>query len=236
VPNGVNPKTGDTFGNDQNWNDLRPDQAGGQSTVDDVGFILALLDQVTAELPIDQDRTFVTGASNGGLMTYRLLIEAPERFGAGAAFIANLPDLEGGLPLPKEATPLMIANGSADPLMPWDGGVVGKDRGAVISAKETVDWWVSANRADPNQLISRFLPEINPDDDCQVRMDYYPAAEDGAAVLFYAILGGGHTMPSIDHAGLDNRITRRLFGPVCREVEGVQLAWDFFNDPLHLQP
>jgi len=230
VPNGVNPETGDTFGNDQNWNDLRPDQAAGQSTVNDVGFILALLNKIETEVPIDKNRIFVTGASNGGFMTYRLLIEAPERFAAGAAFIANLPELDGGLPLPKEPTPLMIANGTDDPLVPWDGGMVGKDRGVVISAEETVDWWVSANRADPNQLMSRFLPEINPDDNCQVRMDYYPATEEGAAVLFYAILGGGHTMPSIDHAGLDNRLTRRLFGPVCREVEGVRLAWDFFNN------
>ena len=230
VPNGVNPETGDTFGNDQNWNDLRPDQAAGQSTVNDVGFILALLNKIETEVPIDKNRIFVTGASNGGFMTYRLLIEAPERFAAGAAFIANLPELDGSLPLPKEPTPLMIANGTDDPLVPWYGGMVGKDRGVVISAEETVDWWVSANRADPNQLMSRFLPEINPDDNCQVRMDYYPATEEGAAVLFYAILGGGHTMPSIDHAGLDNRLTRRLFGQVCREVEGVRLAWDFFNN------
>lgn len=236
VPNGVNAETGDTFGNDQNWNDLRPDQAAGQSTADDVGFILALLDNVSAELPIDKDRIYVTGASNGGFMTYRLLIEAPERFAAGAAFIANLPDLDGGLPLPKEPTPLMIANGSDDPLVPWDGGLVGKDRGVVISAEETVDWWVSANRADPNQLTSRFLPEINPDDDCQVRVDYYPAAEDGAAVLFYAIMGGGHTMPSIDHAGLENWITRQLLGPVCHDVDGVRLAWDFFNGTAVIGP
>jgi polyhydroxybutyrate depolymerase len=236
VPNGVNAETGDTFGNDQNWNDFRPDQAAGQSTVNDVGFILALLDKIETEVPIDKNRIFVTGASNGGFMTYRLLIEAPERFAAGAAFIANLPDLDGGLPLPKLPTPLMIANGTDDPLVPWDGGIVGKDRGRVISAEETVDWWVSANKADPNQLLSRYLPEINQDDDCQVRMDYYPAGEDGAAVLFYAILGGGHTMPSIDHAGLENRITQRLFGPVCREVEGVQLAWDFFNGRLDLEP
>ncbi len=235
VPNGVNPDTGDTYGNDQNWNDLRSDQAAGQSTVDDVSFILALLDQVAAELPIQNDRIYVTGASNGGFMTYRLLIEAPERFAAGAAFIANLPDLEGVLPLPKAPTPLMIANGSADPLVPWDGGVVGKDRGLVISAEETVNWWVSANQADPSQLISRFLPEINPEDDCQVRMEYYPATEEGASVLFYAILGGGHTMPSIDHDGLDNRLTRRLFGPVCREVEGVRLAWDFFKEQTELE-
>jgi polyhydroxybutyrate depolymerase len=236
VPNGVNPETGDTSGNDQNWNDFRSDQAAGQSTVDDVSFILALLDEVATELPIDKSRIYVTGASNGGFMTYRLLIEASERFAAGAAFIANLPDLDSGVPLPKEPTPLMIANGTDDPLIPWDGGVVGKDRGMVISAEETVDWWVSANRADPSQLISRFLPEINPDDNCQVRMDYYPATEEGAAVLFYAILGGGHTMPSIDHAGLDNRLTRRLFGSVCREVEGVQLAWDFFTGRLDLEP
>jgi polyhydroxybutyrate depolymerase len=236
VPNGVNAETGDTFGNDQNWNDFRPDQAAGQSTVNDVGFILALLDKIETEVPIDKNRIFVTGASNGGIMTYRLLIEAPERFAAGAAFIANLPELDGDLPLPKQPTPLMIANGTDDPLVPWDGGIVGKDRGMVISAEETVDWWVSANHADPNRLNSRYIPEINPDDNCQVRMDYYPAGEDGAAVLFYAILGGGHTMPSIDHAGLENRITQRLFGLVCREVEGVQLAWDFFNGRLDLEP
>lgn len=230
VPNGVNPETGDTFGNDQNWNDLRPDQAAGQSTVDDVSFLLALLDEVAFELSVDTDRIYVTGASNGGFMTYRLLIEAPDRFSAGAAFIANLPDLDSGLPFPDVPTPLMIANGTDDPLVPWDGGVVGKDRGMVISAEKTVDWWVSANRADPNQLISRLLPDNNPDDHCQVRMDYYPATEEGAAVLFYAILGGGHTIPSIDHAGLDNRLTRRIFGPVCREVEGVRLAWEFFNN------
>ena len=43
VPNGTNPETGDTFGDDQNWNDHRSDSAAGQTTADDVGFILALL-------------------------------------------------------------------------------------------------------------------------------------------------------------------------------------------------
>lgn len=236
VPNGVNPETEDTFGNDQNWNDFRPDGAAGQSTVDDVSFILALLDEISAKVAIDNDRIFVTGASNGGFMTYRLLIEAPERFAAGAAFIANLPELDDGLPLPKHPTPLMIANGSDDPLVPWEGGMVGKDRGEVISAENTVKWWVSANQAVPDQLVSRYLPEIDPDDDCQVRMDYYPASDSGAPVLFYAILGGGHTMPSLNHTGLENKVFERLFGPVCHEVEGVQLAWDFFNDRVELEP
>lgn len=230
VPNGVNANTGDTYGDEQNWNDVRPDSASGQTGVDDTAFLLILLDIVSSAYQVDQDRIYVTGASNGGLMTYRLLIEAPERFAAGAAFIANLPDPMEDISLPDHPAPLMIANGTEDPLMPWDGGVIAKDRGFVISADETVEWWVYANQALSDQLESRLLPEINPDDGCQVRMDYYPAPEGGAPVLFYAVIGGGHTIPSIDHPGLENRLTRRLFGPVCHEVEANLLAWNFFQE------
>ncbi len=230
VPNGVNPKTGDTFGDDQNWNDLRPDISAGQTTVNDVGFLMALLDKVSEDLPIDENRIYVTGASNGGMMTYRLLMDKPDRFAAGAAFIANLPDLPDGLSLPERPTPLMIANGTEDPLMPWDGGVVAKDRGYVISADETVSWWVGANHADPAHLTSTTLPDLNLEDGCRVRVDYYPAGENGAPVLFYALMGGGHTMPSLNQPGLFLKLAGRLLGPVCQEVEGVDLAWDFFKE------
>ncbi len=230
VPNGVNTKTGDTFGDDQNWNDLRPDSAVGQTTVNDVGFLIALLDKVSEELPIDETRIYVTGASNGGLMTYRLLIERPDRFAAGAAFIANLPALSEGLTLPESPTPLMIANGTEDPLMPWDGGSVAKDRGWVMSTDETVLWWVGANQADPTHLNSTALPDLNLEDGCRVREDYYPAGEGGAPILFYALLGGGHTMPSLTQPGLFLKLAGRIVGPVCQEVEGVDLAWEFFTD------
>jgi polyhydroxybutyrate depolymerase len=229
VPNGVNARTGDTFGNDQNWNDFRPDSASGQSDADDTHFLLTLIEEISALHGVDQDRIYVTGASNGGLMTYRLLIDLPEQFAAGAAFIANLPDPVDQIPFPASPTPLLIANGSEDPLMPWEGGVVGRDRGQVISAAETVAWWVRANQASLDRMVSRLLPDINSGDGCQVRMDVYPAAGEGAEVVFYALVGGGHTMPSIDRAGLDTWLTRRLVGPVCREVEGVRLAWDFFS-------
>ena len=236
VPNGVNPETGDTFGDDQNWNDLRPDTAAGQTTVDDVGFIMALLDKVLEDLPIDGNRIYVTGASNGGMMTYRLLIDRPDRFAAGAAFIANLPTLPEGLPIPESPTPLMIANGTEDPLMPWDGGAVAKDRGWVISTDETVSWWVEANQADPSRRNSTALPDINLEDGCRVWEDHYPASEGGAPVLFYSLLGGGHTMPSLAQPGLFLRLTGRILGPVCQEVEGVDLAWDFFTGQADLEP
>ena len=230
VPNGVDPETGDTYGDNQVWNDLRPDQAEGQSEVDDVGFLLHLLDQLCAEIPIDQDRIFVTGASNGGMMTYRLLIEAPERFAAGAVYIANLPLLPYPLPDPEQPVPILIANGTEDPLMPYDGGVVANNRGEVISTRETVDWWIEANQANPMGLITRDLPDLDNNDGCRIHESIYPADQDGAPVWLYEVEGGGHTLPGLTGGGIFQRLAVSLLGPVCKDADGVLLAWDFFNE------
>jgi polyhydroxybutyrate depolymerase len=230
VPNGVNPKTGDTYGDDQVWNDLRPYQAEGQSQVDDVGFILSLLDQISPEIPIDPDRIFVTGASNGGMMTYRLLIEAPERFAAGAAYIANLPVLATPIPDPAHPVPILIGNGTKDLLMPYEGGLVAKDRGEVISTEETVAWWVAANKADQDGAVSRILPDINQDDECRIHETIYPADKIGAPVRFYRMDGGGHTLPGIISGGKLKRAIIGLLGPVCQDADGVLLAWEFFQE------
>lgn len=229
VPNGTNPENGDTYGDDQVWNDLRPDQAGGQSRADDVGFLLALLDAISGEYPVDPERVFVTGASNGGMMTYRMLLEAPERFAAGAAFIANLPDIEDPLLPPASPVPIMIANGTDDPLMPYLGGVVAKNRGVVISTRETVNWWIAANQADEGGARVRDLPDLDPEDGCRIREEIYSAGEEGAEVRLYVIAGGGHTLPTLTRQGLFQRLASQLLGPVCRDADGVALAWDFFS-------
>lgn len=236
VPNGTNTDSGDTYGDDQNWNDHRPDSAAGQTNTDDVGFILALIDRITAQYPLDSERIYLTGASNGGLMTYRLLIETPDRFAAGAAFIANLPEPAQNLPVLGKPTPLMISNGTEDPLMPWEGGLVGKDRGMVISAEETVSWWVIANKVNPGQKTSELLLDADPEDNCRIQKVYYPSGSNGAPVVFYTVQGGGHAVPSGKHPLPDNLLIRWLIGPECRDAEGVILAWDFFNQTAATHP
>ena len=68
-------------GIDKHWNDCRPECVRcGQE--DDLGFILALMDEVQAEHNIDVERVFSTGESNGGFMTQSLAQVAPERFAA----------------------------------------------------------------------------------------------------------------------------------------------------------
>ena len=76
------------------WNDCRTglDSAVIATTEDDVGFVVQLIAEISETTSIDSARIYATGASNGGMMTYRLAVEAGEQFAAAAAIIANLPD------------------------------------------------------------------------------------------------------------------------------------------------
>ena len=229
VPNGTNPVTGNTRGDDQFWNDLRPPADGEEpARARDVAFIDALLDRVLRRYPVDPRRVYVTGASNGGLMAYKLLIERPGRFAAAAAFIAGLPAGDDRLRAPARPTPLLIANGTADRLMKWEGGRLPGGRGEIRSSEATVDWWVAANGARADAARSRYLPDRVPDDGCRLRRVTYPADEGGAPVVFLVMEGGGHTLPS-RYDPPDNAVARYLFGNTCRDAEGARLAWSFMR-------
>jgi len=228
VPNGTNTDNGDTRGDRQNWNDLRAD-GGAAPAADDRAFLLRLLDHTGASHRTDSRRTYVTGASNGGMMTYRLLIEAPERFAAGAAFIASLPAPPAKTAVPRLATPLLIANGTADPLVKWEGGQTRGKGERMMSAAEVRDWWVRANRA-ATAGKEEVLPDTDADDGCRIFRTTFPAGGPGSApVVFLRMEGAGHALPSRSHALPDGLLIRRLIGPLCRDAEGAELAWQFLS-------
>ena len=228
VPNGTNAKTGDPRGDEQNWNDLRPSDER-QTEADDVRFLLQLLDHTAARHRTDPRRVYVTGASNGGMMAFRLLIEAPERFAAAAAFIAVLPaDLTGVNP-PRMATPLFIANGTKDPLVKWEGGMVRGQRTLMLSVEANRDWWVRTNGAGPAGALET-LPDKDPKDGCRLHRTVHPPARPGGApVVFLRMEGAGHALPSLSHDLPDSLLVRRLIGPPCRDAEGAELAWAFMS-------
>ena len=229
VPNGTNPDTGDAFGDKQHWNDIRNAARVNNPDVDDVGFMRELFQWVRSRYSVDPKRFYVTGASNGGMMTYRLLMEMSDQIAAGAAFIANLPMDGRRLRDPARAVPLMICNGTADPLVHWDGGEIPRGRGNLRSAEQTVAWWVRANHASEKLAASEDLADLDPSDGCRLYRTTYPPLPGGAEVVFIRMQGGGHTLPSNKHTLPDYRWVGRLFGPVCRDAEGARLAWDFLK-------
>ena len=195
VPNAVNPDNGDPQSDNQSWNDLRQG-VSRISSADDVGFITGLLDWANQTYRTDRSRVYVTGASNGGMMTFRLLMEAPERFAAAAALVSALPVDGSRLKRPSRPVPLLIANGTLDPLVLWNGGKIAGNRGETRSVAATIGWWVDANRANALASNATQLPDNDPRDNCIIERHEHLAGPGGAPVVAYTMKGGGHNIPS----------------------------------------
>ena len=76
-------------GVNRQWNDGRED--GHISSIDDVGFLRQLVDELISRGIADRARIYLAGISNGGMMTFRMLCEASELFAGAATIIANMP-------------------------------------------------------------------------------------------------------------------------------------------------
>jgi polyhydroxybutyrate depolymerase len=212
-PNGVGNK----------WNDCRSDWVGS-STVDDVGFIAAVIDDVSSRREIDSSRIYVTGASNGGMMTYRIGLALSSRIAGIGAIIANNPvDPLGICPMqPTAPLSVVIMNGTVDPLMPYDGGFVSmmSSSGSVISAIATRDYWLSANGCALTAVTETLL-DSDLDDESTVTLQRYTDCLDDQKVVYFRVDGGGHTTPS-----------RKYFtdGRQNRDVEGAEEIWRILRD------
>lgn len=87
--------------------------------IDDVGFLKAVVDDVAKTYGIDRQRVYGTGFSNGAMMLYRVVCEAPGLFKAIAP-VSGGPMFE-GCKSPQPISAYLI-QGRADPRIPFDGG------------------------------------------------------------------------------------------------------------------
>lgn len=230
VPNGSKDSSDRTGKDRRYWNDLRGPLDGAQSQANDIGFISDLLDWIESQYQTDPDRVYVTGNSNGGMMTYRLLVEMSHRFAAGSAFIAQIPVQSPSLRNPSRPVPLLIWVGSRDRFMKWNGGEIPGNRGEMRPVKDTLSWWLNANQANTQGQKSEWLPDADPQDGCRIKRTLYPPLPHGAPVLFYVAQGGGHQMPSRKEMTSEGgRIFDVLVGRICRDVDGAEIAWEFMS-------
>ena len=226
------PKPGDETSH--HWNDCRmgitnPDPP---STEDDVGFINKLIDWATLNFNIDQNRIYANGASNGGAMSYRLAIEGGQRFAAIAAIIANLASPTKCTPA-THPIPILIMNGTADPIMPYKGGCVHPpacDRGNVMSTTATVTYWMAVNQTEITPSVQA-LPDIITDDNSTVTVYTYANGTNDTEVILYRIDGGGHTPPGPTQLP---PTWRPIVGWKNQDINGPVEIWEFFSKHIRV--
>ena len=214
-------------GIEKQWNDGRVvDTPKGRRRlmVDDVGFLRAVIDRVHASHGIDRTRVYATGISNGGFMSIRLALELSDRIAAIAPVTAQLPVVH-AKKQPKHPVGLMVVNGTADPLVPYEGGhveVLGRKRGAILSTDATIARWrvLHGCRAEGKTVA---LPDKHPRDGTRTTVTTYTRCTKGAEVVLVRVEGGGHTWP-----GGRQYLPVRIVGRASRDFEAAKLVFDFF--------
>ena len=157
------------------------------SSIDDSGFLMALLDALAEQYPINLDSVFFTGFSMGGFMTHRMAIEHGDRITACAP-VSGL--ITHSMANQTAVAPVRILHihGTADPVVGYDGNSQYFGGNLGLSVDAILDYWKNANHCVDEPVIDTF-PDLKNDGLRFVRYTY----EGDAELQHIKVIGGNHT-------------------------------------------
>jgi polyhydroxybutyrate depolymerase len=213
----------------KNWNIPGIPAANGKvdSSANDVQFISSLIDSTVTFYKGDSTRVFATGISRGGKFSLYLAYGLNKRLKAIAPVCASIPrDMKADYHFDKPI-PVLLINGTADPLVNYNGGYgklnVGDKIGIgfdVLPTEELVSKLVSINNCDSTAIITN-MPDSVKGDGCTAIKYYYKSNK--APVEFIKIIGGGHTWP-----GGFQYLPKFVIGNVCKDFSAANEIFNFF--------
>lgn len=183
---------------------------------DDIAYLDTLIDKLISDHNADPTRIYMTGGSNGGMMTFVYAVARSERLAAVAPVVASMFTFD---TKPSAPLPILIINGAKDEEVPIEGGM---SRNPLVSRaqnapykplKEVVHFWGEANKSQSPANISTLGT---------VTTSVYAAAADGAVTEFVLDAEGGHGWPG-------SRSRRDGNAPI-KSFSGAERVWEFFKD------
>mgnify|MGYP000918004175 FL=1 len=193
----VHPE-GTTFIGNQFWNVGFP---GLSSTVDDVGFTEALIDELATLYAIDLDRVYATGMSNGGFMSFLLACQLSEKIAAVASVTGSMTqdtfdDCNAQLP-----TPVLQIHGTEDDVVSYN------ENNLSLPIPDVISYWVDHNNCETTPTTTT-LPDVDVSDGSTIEYSVYEDGDNGITTEHMKVIGGGHTWPGsvINTAGTNQDI------------------------------
>ncbi len=160
-----------------------------ESKTDDVAFVDKLIEDLTAEYAIDEDRIYTNGMSNGGYMSFLLACQPNSRFAAMASITGAMTPQTLSACSPQQSVPVLQIHADTDETVPYAG-----DPSWTISIEDIIDFWVTHNGTLTDPEITA-LPDIDPNDGSTVEKHVYKASASAAPVIHYFVKSGGHDWP-----------------------------------------
>ncbi len=225
IPQGAGKKIlGKTIGswNSGNWSESKKFNPvsccgyAGDNNIDDVGFISNMINGIENNYAVDEKRIYVTGISNGAMMSYRLACELSNKIAAVAVVAPPfVPETCNNV----KPISIMHVQGTADPCALYNGGVCGSCLGskpiAAQSAENMVNFWTKKDRCldEPKIIYQKGNAK------CVI----YSQCETGIEIEFCTIDGGGHTWP-----GGNQYLPEEKIGSVSNDMSFDQM-WEFLE-------
>ncbi len=186
-----------------------------ENRVDDVAFIDAMIDAIALATPVDVNRIYITGMSNGAMMTHRLAASMRHRPAAIAPVVGAV---FGDEPPPRSPVSALIFNGLKDTSVPTDGG-----HGNGLGRRAWDDTPPRANEAQGDYWRAAAGCEATPRTTERDRLIHWMwVCPPGVAVELYQVTDGGHAWPG-GRAG-----TRRADAP-SSAINATAAMWEFFK-------
>jgi polyhydroxybutyrate depolymerase len=169
-------------GSPRSWNAGNCCGSAMTNNIDDVGFISALIDTLSANYNIDSTRIYATGFSNGSMMAYRLAAELSQKIAAIAATAGQMMLNECN---PVRAVPIMHLHSLNDDVCLYEGSSEGF---IYPSVEAVIDIWVGINGCDtePDTIINNIYLMVRK----------WAALSNNADIFLYTRPTGGHTWPT----------------------------------------
>jgi len=182
------------------WNECRKaaSSLANKENIDEAAFFNGMIQYFKSNYKISDQKVFAVGTSGGGHMCYKLAMTMPGTFRAVTAFIANMPDDDNmDCMEAKVAIPIMIVNGTADPLNPYNGGMMQSGNfimGTVRSTDRSFHYWASlaGYTSEPKKEL---VPDNDPVDGKTIERYTYKQKGKPEVVLL-KVIGGKHDYPN----------------------------------------
>ena len=178
-------------GGSTHWNSMLGSDSN-KSSVDDFGFIAALIGDLLLTYNIDSTRLYATGFSNGADMSFTLGCYLQNKIAAVApvsGLMLNNPNSNCSLSIP---TGVMIVHGTSDSSRP-----IGGIEGYYASINETIEFWASQNGMLLNPSVTNYTS-----DGLTIELRSYPDQENTIYMEYYKVINGNHIWLDIEINGM----------------------------------
>jgi polyhydroxybutyrate depolymerase len=174
-------------------------------TSDDVGFLRALIVELSSRLRIDRRRVYITGFSNGGGMANRAACDLADVVAAVAPVSGSYQDYQ--VCHPTRPVPVVALHGAADNVIP----PAGQPANGWPPIMAWVDWWVVQNGCRAEPTLDQSTPGVS--------TSTWEGCQDGARVRLVVIGGWGHAWPRGPRPGPDP----------AAPIDGMDTVWAFLS-------